>query len=345
MLRARLCQQLIIALCVRDTDSWLTVGVTDEKQNTVSSVGIDFSKWSEENGIDIVQGSVFCWDMDSGPTTDRDVVIAQLTVPKGASFVGTVNAQGQTKAGSKMKVWDKRAIRFHGGPETGSATCPALTISDATVDYDADQDEGDLPTARTKQASVTCNYGFLLQDGSRSVQISCNQENWVGNVPKCLQSCSALEVSDGSVHYYGDDNNHKEGDAASIKCDTNFKISDPEHQTVSCNNGDWAPSNTCVGSPSPPEVTSPCADGPFDHLSPCDSMSTLQDQTKLLSTCCCEGTDAACHLGLPTHCSSGSACARAIEKMRSNCMAYINEHISLIPVKETLDAAIDVCSH
>ena len=120
MLRARLCQQLIIALCVRDTDSWLTVGVTDGKQNTISSVGIDFSQWTETQGIDVVQGSVFWLDVNSGPTTDRDVVIAQLTVPKGASFVGTVNAQGQTKAGSKMKVWDKRAISFQGGPETGT---------------------------------------------------------------------------------------------------------------------------------------------------------------------------------------------------------------------------------
>ena len=45
-------------------------------------------------------------------------------------------------------------------------TCPPLTISDATVDYDTDQDEGDTPTAQTKQASVTCSYRFLSEDGS-----------------------------------------------------------------------------------------------------------------------------------------------------------------------------------
>ena len=140
-----------------------------------------------------------------------------------------------------MCVLPVRAVKAAPGK-----TCPALTISDATVDYDTDQDAGDLPTAQTKQASVTCNYGFLAQDGSKSVQISCNQGNWVGNVPKCLQSCSALKVSDGSVRYYGDDFAHKEGDAASINCDTNFKISDPQHQTVYCNNGDWTPSLTCV---------------------------------------------------------------------------------------------------
>jgi len=103
-------------------DSWLTVGVTDGKLNTVSSVGIDFSEWTETQGIDVVQGSVFWLDVNSGPTIDRDVVIAQLTVPKGAYFTGVVNAQGQTKAGSKKKVWDKRAITFHGGPVQQTGT-------------------------------------------------------------------------------------------------------------------------------------------------------------------------------------------------------------------------------
>jgi len=96
--------------------------VTDGKLNTVSSVGIDFSEWTETQGIDVVQGSVFWLDVNSGPTIDRDVVIAQLTVPIGAYFTGVVNAQGQTKPGSKKKVWDKRAITFHGGPVQQTGT-------------------------------------------------------------------------------------------------------------------------------------------------------------------------------------------------------------------------------
>merc|ERR1719197_344778 len=121
-------------------DSWLTVGET-AGQNTVTSVGIDFAKWSEDNGIDVVHGSVFCWDLDKGPTTDRDVVIAQLTVPKDASFFGTVNAQGQTKKGSQKDIWDTRGINFKGGPKIGTKKCKTdkdcTTLNSCTTTLDA----------------------------------------------------------------------------------------------------------------------------------------------------------------------------------------------------------------
>ena len=129
-------------------DSWLTVGVTDGTPDTVSSVGIDFSEWSNTQGIEVTQGSVFWLDLDKAPKKGgRDITIAQLTVPAGASFDGKVNAQGSTVAGAKSKHWDARNIAFHGGPEKVGKSC------NAPADCPSCED----PMVRTCGKSNTCS--------------------------------------------------------------------------------------------------------------------------------------------------------------------------------------------
>ena len=107
-------------------DSWLTIGETSGNVGVVTSSGIVFAKWSESKGIDVTQGSVFFVDKKNAPKKTRNIVIAQLTVPKGASFDGTLNAQGQTIKGSADKLWDARGVHFHGGPK-GTKKCSAAS--------------------------------------------------------------------------------------------------------------------------------------------------------------------------------------------------------------------------
>ena len=44
-------------------DSWMTIGITDgDKDNKLSTIGIDFNEWSETNSITTSNGAVFLLD-------------------------------------------------------------------------------------------------------------------------------------------------------------------------------------------------------------------------------------------------------------------------------------------
>ena len=88
-------------------DSWLTVGTTDgDPSKNISSTGIDFSLWTEDDEFSTTNGAVFWMDPDNAPAQHvssihmgSDVVLAQITIPKGTTHTITANIQGRSNEG------------------------------------------------------------------------------------------------------------------------------------------------------------------------------------------------------------------------------------------------------
>ena len=80
-------------------DSWLTIGLTTgDPQGTISSIGVDFSKWDESSSLDVDNGAVFLMDPSDIDLSSQgqEIIIAQLTIPTYTSPTIIVNAQGKT---------------------------------------------------------------------------------------------------------------------------------------------------------------------------------------------------------------------------------------------------------
>lgn len=120
-------------------DSWLTVGVVDGTSNGgISSVGIVWTDWTENSGIETDDGAVFWMVPDDGPTAAAGaIVIAQLTVPMGSSFTASAGAQGRSVAGAD---WDEESLIWCQGTDCiEREPCDNLRI--ATVDGCVGSDE------------------------------------------------------------------------------------------------------------------------------------------------------------------------------------------------------------
>lgn len=107
-------------------DSWLTIAITDgDKDSSLSSVGIPFGSWSEDNGMRITDGAVFIIDPEIESPIGEEIVIGQLTIPKdlpeGADFV--VSVQGKTIDQSREKSWTEKNVRFHLSPINPLTDC------------------------------------------------------------------------------------------------------------------------------------------------------------------------------------------------------------------------------
>ena len=81
-------------------DSWLTVSMdaAGNNANALASIGIDFTIWTDTDGIIVNDGAVFYLDPTSAPLPDANnsTLIAQLTVSTGSRFLLACNAQGQS---------------------------------------------------------------------------------------------------------------------------------------------------------------------------------------------------------------------------------------------------------
>ena len=76
-------------------DSWVTVGITDgDASGALSSIGLDFSEWSETTSLVSSDGAVFWMSPDDGPSAE--VVLGQLTVASDASGTVTLGLQGRS---------------------------------------------------------------------------------------------------------------------------------------------------------------------------------------------------------------------------------------------------------
>merc|ERR1712086_484471 len=85
-------------------DSWLAIGNTDGSSATaITEIGFDFSAWDEAHGVHVTDGSLE-WTNAADPAmqpagVESNVVIAQITVLSGTSFVARVNVEGYTVTG------------------------------------------------------------------------------------------------------------------------------------------------------------------------------------------------------------------------------------------------------
>ena len=97
-------------------DSWLTIGITDGNgDNEISTVGIDFSTWSENTGIHTMNGAVFTMDPEINVVNGDEYVVAQITIPNDRSVELTLNAQGKTnceECNPNNNSWKQEEIIF-----------------------------------------------------------------------------------------------------------------------------------------------------------------------------------------------------------------------------------------
>merc|ERR1712023_528309 len=91
-------------------DSWLTVGITTGDGGSLSTIGIDFSKWDATNGITNSDCAVFWMDpRRSTAVAGSPIVLGQITVA--TSYVGTAKMTlvGRQSDGT---TWREDGIEF-----------------------------------------------------------------------------------------------------------------------------------------------------------------------------------------------------------------------------------------
>ncbi len=108
-------------------DSWLTIGVTDgNDDNEISTIGIDFSSWTETSGIHSTNGAVFTIDPEINIVEGDEYIVAQITIPNTRSTTLTLNAQGKTKCeennncNKDNRAWKQEGIIFNIVPPTNN---------------------------------------------------------------------------------------------------------------------------------------------------------------------------------------------------------------------------------
>ena len=78
-------------------DSWLTIGIHNSNiVGKVSSIGIDFSNWDENNGITVTDGAVFLIDPTVKLSKTNKYIIGHLTLKNSEDHTLNINVQGMT---------------------------------------------------------------------------------------------------------------------------------------------------------------------------------------------------------------------------------------------------------
>ena len=99
------------ALGYAQYDSWVTVGVTDgDAAGALSSIGLDWTTWTDSTALGTTDGAVFWMSPDGGPAAGTDAVVAQITVASGSSGLATMGMQGRSTGGAAD--WTSDNIQF-----------------------------------------------------------------------------------------------------------------------------------------------------------------------------------------------------------------------------------------
>ena len=95
-------------------DSWLTIGITDgDPHNLLSTIGIDYSNWNSENGLDIDNGALFVMDPRINAETGNEYILGQLTLSDDISVHHVqLNLQGKFKDNYMGRNWDQKRVIF-----------------------------------------------------------------------------------------------------------------------------------------------------------------------------------------------------------------------------------------
>ena len=115
-------------------DSWLTIGITDgNANNEISTIGIDFSTWTETSGIHNTNGAVFTLDPEINLINGDEYIVAQITIQNTRSVDITLNAQGKTNCincNADNQFWKQEGIIFNIIPPTNNLhSIPSACVS------------------------------------------------------------------------------------------------------------------------------------------------------------------------------------------------------------------------
>ena len=104
-------------------DSWLTVGITNGNINDeIMTIGIDFSSWDENNGLQVFNGAVFTSDPEENIVEGNEYTVAQITIPNTRHAQLILNAQGKTNCENHHNcykdnlAWKQERIIFNINP-------------------------------------------------------------------------------------------------------------------------------------------------------------------------------------------------------------------------------------
>ena len=110
-------------------DSWITIGITHgDTRNELSSVGIDFQSWTEDNGLYTTNGAVFTMNVGEVIVQGEEYVVAQITIPDYQVSDVVLNAQGKLICSDcdSVSTWTENQVTFHlEQPKIAEATIPA----------------------------------------------------------------------------------------------------------------------------------------------------------------------------------------------------------------------------
>ena len=94
-------------------DSWLTIGIDDgDSNNLISSVGIDFAKWTITQNLEITDGAVFIMDPETIIVNNNEYLLGQITVRTNSNPTVKLNVQGKTIDISNSNSWNEGNINF-----------------------------------------------------------------------------------------------------------------------------------------------------------------------------------------------------------------------------------------
>merc|ERR1711871_1080933 len=93
-------------------DSWLTIGITQGDSGSMGTIGFQFKKWTDKQGLTVTDGAIFWMNPDSGPGRNAAgpkccvgdaITLAQLTVSTKYQGKATMNVGGRSIHGSDFR--------------------------------------------------------------------------------------------------------------------------------------------------------------------------------------------------------------------------------------------------
>ena len=322
-------------------DSWLTIGITQgDPHNLMSSIGIDWSSWTDVSGLSVDDGAVFWMDpSDAPPFTDSPdgVVIGQITVPSAAPVSGRcVILSAQGRSSGDEEDWEERAVHFALGTGGCGPTAPTRTPPPPPPPHH----KPPPPPPPPAHAAIGC--GSLLARPGMTVSYRQPLPNEAR--PSCTPGPLCRQYAEATI--------------GMVQCAQPYQLTRREGNEqrvlsfaeVRCQkDGQWSELTSVCELPTPvaPPAVHPSPPSPPPHpvvrppVNPtaiCD-INTLTSGFTEINEVCCTRAGLVCGDGAPPTCST--ACRGVVLDFVSNC----NAMLETMPAGFTaLDDFVDVCS-
>eukprot|EP01043_Picozoa_sp_COSAG02_P002436 COSAG02_NODE_56_length_43700_cov_33.650765_7_plen_1205_part_00 len=309
-------------------DSFLTIGVDGPSVESLSSVGIDFTSWTESNGMTLDDGAVFFMDPDHGAEAEP-VVFMQLTVQTGTEFSGQLSAQGRAFVGED---WESKNLQFSNSVLTPSPPPGLLaTVSPTCADIDGGGTAFDCSTETNSLsdtatcAAYPCTAEECCTDHSASplplaslqlVELGSGAAAFCSPAPLCPQFVAEEVASAGVVVLSGCLSGGHLGDPCVLTCEEGYRASNlPTAGTCVLSADGATASYLGQGVTCEPETL---PDGSF-------AASYCYVEAPEVIDTCCAGTTGACdaNSNLPSTCSI--QCAEAWLPLWEHCESSLGQ--------------------